>query len=103
MANIAENNVMLFFKENTSLEKKKEVINYMEEHLFYDGPYNYIEEPDLEYDSIELSYGTKWSEQPEILQEICNKFDVRILGACYEFGCLYVNSFELYKKTEEYE
>lgn len=99
MANIATNEVIIIFKENTSVEDKEEVIKYMEDNLVYDGIYNEITDCDLEdFNCQELSYGTRWSERPEILQEICNKFDVQIIGVCYEWGCLYANSFDVKKE-----
>ena len=93
MANIAENIIMVTFKEHT-LEEKQKVLDYFIEHLMYEN-YNDAFVDDSNY--IELCYGTKWSENQEILQDICNKFDVDIIGVCYEWGCGYVNSFELCK------
>ena len=68
----------------------------MKDNLVYDDIYNDVYPS--EDDFMELSYGTKWSERRETLQEICNKFDVGITGVCYEWGCEYVNSFSLSKE-----
>ena len=96
MANIAQNEVLLIFKDGLSIEQKEKVIHYIAENLVYDEIYNDVDIRE-EDNSVELSYGTKWSEQKEILQEICNKFDVKIIGVCYELGCGYVSSFEMGK------
>ena len=103
MANTATNEVLIIFKEDQNLEQRKQVINYMEEHLICDEIYNDVKDEDLEDNFLNISYGTKWSERIEILQEVCNIFDVHIVGVCYEWGCLYVNAFELYKETKEDE
>lgn len=96
MANIAQNEVLLIFKDGLSIKQREEVIHYISENLVYDEIYNYVDIRE-EGNSVELSYGTKWSEQKETLQEICNKFDIKIIGVCYEWGCGYVSSFEMSK------
>lgn len=101
MANIATNEIIIIFKENDHAKFKEDVINYIDDNLVYDEVYNDITTLDLEDNCIELSYGTKWSEQRETLQEICDKFNIQIVGVCYEWGCLYVNSFEINPNTNE--
>ena len=97
MANIATNEVLIIFKKGSSIEERRKVISYIEENLTYDEIYNDMIDEDLENSCINISYGTKWSEQQDILQDICNIFDIKIIGVCYEWGCAYVNAFELSK------
>lgn len=93
MANIANNEVMIYFIDNASIEKKQEVIKALYENIVYEDIYN---EPDLENDNwLELSYGTKWIEQYDELVKLANKHRLRIIGVCYEWGCSYVNHFDI--------
>lgn len=91
MANIATNECLFIFDENSTFEHREECMEYIDEHLIYEKFMDY----DITRNTIELSYGTKWNERAETLQEIADKFNVNIVGVCYEWGCVYVNAFNI--------
>lgn len=96
MANIANNEIMLTFPANLTLLQKKDILKEFENTIVCDELYNCPEDEELdEYDSIELSYGTKWDEQLEELEEICKKYNLSIEGVCWEFGCNYKSIIEI--------
>jgi hypothetical protein len=94
MANIASCDIMAIFLEGTDRSVKESFLKEFTETQVYDSIYN---EPENELDdnAINILYGARWSEDQIGLQKLCDKYNCRIIGVCTEWGCLYVNSFEL--------
>jgi len=94
MANIANNEALAVFPEGVTVEQKrafyKDFVDWFD--VWSESDYD-IENTNK--NSIELSYGSKWSEQRDKLQEFADKHECSIYGVCYEWGCLYVNHFEI--------
>ena len=101
MANIATNIVRFHFLNTPTPEYKIAALQSFFED--FDIAFEvYEKEEDLKiYDCVDFEFGSKWSEPTEYLQDLCNKYNIKIIGVCYEWGCDYVSSFELVPKIIE--
>lgn len=95
MANIATNIVQVHFLNTPTPEYKIAAFKeFFEEFEFYTE----MERVELDlqtYDYVDFEFGSKWSEPTEFLQNLCDKYNMKIVGVCHEWGCSYVSSFEL--------
>lgn len=94
MANIANNEALAVFPEGVTVKQKQAFFNDFKEwfDVYGDSEYDINDE---QSNTIQLSYGSRWTEQQEKLQELSDNHKCSIYGVCYEWGCLYVNHFEI--------
>lgn len=92
MANFAENTNQINFPENSTLQDKKNLFEEMESNFF---EFSVAEEDIEEYNSIVAYYDSKWSEDIDFLQAMCEKYNVNMVGTCFEPGCSYANSWDI--------
>ena len=99
MANLAENNVLIMFPEDFTLEQKHKVLAYFDEEIALD----IRNDPEILDDGtvLELCYDTKWTEQRKLLQQCANLFDINIIGTCHEWGNQYVSSFNINRERNK--
>ena len=94
MANIASNEAIVVFKEGVTVSTKEDFYNDLKEELeiYNDCSFDIN---DKTVNVIELSFGSRWNEPIELLQKLCDEYKCSIYGVCYEWGCLYVNHYEI--------
>ena len=107
MANTCYNIIHVTYFGKTREEKVK-TSKLLHEELYES---NYLEYPQYSNDGFEdeneliteFELESKWVAPLQFLQHLCNKYNIDIIGVAYEFGCGYVESFELKNQLIEEE
>jgi len=96
MANIATNEVIIVFKEGVSVDEKKDFMKDFNEQFNGEVYNDYsIDVEDIKTNSIELSFGSRWVAPISELEKLADNHRCSIYGIAYEWGCLYVDSYEI--------
>lgn len=98
MANICNNEIQIFFKENTTITNKKKIVKELFKESNTIEIHQCLEEvlDDCEhYETIEISFDSRWVAPTEYLKYIVesNNFIKHCKGVAFEWGGCYVESF----------
>lgn len=101
MANIATNEVLVVFKTSNVATKEDFMADIKDEIELWNDPDDEVTDEDN--NTIQLSFGSKWSAPIKLLQLLCNTYKCNIYGVCYEWGNAYVESYVLSSEEELFE
>jgi len=95
MANTCNVTMHVTFHDE-SLKLRKEFVNALEREYSYDyfdicGGFESLNDPEEAW--MEISLGSRWSINEEILQRLVNIYDVTVIGVGYDFAMAYADSF----------
>lgn len=96
MANIATNEAIVVFKNPITEDDRLLFIKDFNENV---GEIisDYVGANDNELiQCIELSFESRWSEPKDELEKLADDYKCSIHGVCYEWGCLYVNHYNIF-------
>lgn len=100
MANLAYNIIKLDFEIEGYLKNKgKEV--YEDFEGYEPEGFEDLDYFDEDQSTLEVQFYSKWSYPKEFLTEMSKKHKMHIIGVSYEFGCDYVEAFEIKRETYE--
>lgn len=95
MANSANNEAIIVFKEPIRYIDAELVIKDFNNNVV-EITSSYIGQSDTELvNCIELSFESRWTEPREALEKLAIDYNCSIYGVCWEWGCLYVNHYEI--------
>jgi hypothetical protein len=104
MANLCSVIMLVSFIDEANKNEKEKLLKKFEDEFFMDMECDsdyFLEEEEAQ--SIELNGNVKWSVDLEQLQKISTKFNVNIIGVGWEWGCGYVESYEINPEIHEEE
>lgn len=93
MANIATNEILVIFKDG-DVTTKEDFVNDLKVIVeIYNDPIIGLD--DQSYDTLEISFGSRWKAPKAELEKLAEEYKCAIYGVAYEWGCLYIDHYEI--------
>ena len=100
MANPCSNIMKVYFKNEEPIKDANAFLKQFKDDFIYEYLYPDFGDEDInpedDFDgNFEIQFESRWTTPTETLEEYSAKFNCTIIGISYEWGCSYVNSFDI--------